>query len=169
METTWATAPLTLIPVFTGPQECGHWSGLIVDRVRIPNIPLQIYQDSLSPSTVRQSSHNLQSSLAGTPLAEAGTQWVTSQSPVQAKKSNDCAVCTCLRFAAYLKAMSDGCIFSGSHGTLRGNVTLTTTLQEMTPTEWGQRAHRHMLESFRNDRINLNDPVITSLLVRFNT
>ena len=172
MESDWTSAPLTLIPIFTGPRNAGHWSGTIMDRTRGERgSGIRVHQDSLTPSAALSMSNMLKSQFAGAPILQnEKVAWVTAGAPVQARLSNDCAVHMCINFASYLKAVLDGCIMSGSGATsITGSgatsITAMSRLNQISPLEWGQQGRRHMLESFRAGRVDLNHPVITSLNV----
>jgi Ulp1 family protease len=168
MKDDWTTSPLILIPIFTGPCKSGHSSGLIVNHTRgATNAGIQVYQDSLSMMTASSTSNMLKTQLTGTPLLNnGGVSWVTADTPVQATGSNDCAAHMCVNFALYLKAVLDGCISLGHNTVLTGNVTATSTLEQISSHKWGQLARRHMLESFRNGRIDCS--MVTLCVMREN-
>jgi hypothetical protein len=168
MEDDWKASPLILILIFTGPCKSGHWSGLIVNRTReAMNAGIWVYQDSVSMMTASSTSNMLKTQLTGTPLLNnGGVSWVTADTPVQATGSNDCAAHMCVNFALYLKAVLDGCISLGHNTVLTGNVTATSTLEQISSHKWGQLAQRHILERFRNGRIDCS--TVTLCIMREN-
>jgi hypothetical protein len=170
VESDWTNAPLILVPTFTGPRDAGHWSGLIVDRIqgRI-GTGICVYQDSLTASTALSASNMLKSQFTDTPVLPRNKEvtWITADTPVQARLSNDCAVHMCINFASYIKAVLDGCILSGCSTTSTTSITASTSrLDQISPLEWGKQGRRHLLESFRAGKVDLNHPVITLLEVR---
>jgi hypothetical protein len=80
----------------------------------------------------------------------------------------------CCQFAAYLKAIVTNSLGPLSLDTREGRssntaITATTQLQQnVRAREWGELAPQHMLESFRNCSLNLDNQAIVTLAVKLN-
>ena len=163
MESNWLTAQIILVPIFTGSIYSGHWSGFTIDR-RIPIGPtgIRVYQDSL-PSQV--SADDLKDRLSRTPLVQDTSIWITANTPVQATGSNDCAVCMCCSFTAYLNAVQQETLLQRGTGDDGGRIGMTMRLNGLSLKDLGLSGRQHIHYSFRNGTINLDDPAIAALAV----
>jgi hypothetical protein len=131
METNWQTAPIILVPIFTGSVFAGHWSGFTVDRmIQIGPTGIRVYKDSLPPQLA---SNDLKRRLSPTPLVEDTNTWVTADTPLQEAGSNNCAVWICCGFTAYLKAAYEKPRLTG----VAGQVAVKMELNGLSTREWG--------------------------------
>jgi Ulp1 family protease len=163
MDTNWETAPIILVPIFTGSLHYGHWSGLIVDRrIQIGSTGIRVYHDSLPPTRARA----LRTTLSNTPLIDTTSPWVTATTPEQHYASNACGAWMCCSFAVYLKATLEQTIIARGTSVENAHVTMEMKLENgLSSREWGRFGRQHIHDSFLNGTINLDDRAITGLTV----
>jgi hypothetical protein len=161
----WETTPIIAIPIFLGPNSHGHWSNLLVDRLASESLPggLRFYAYSLE--SARFSSEEVRQALEETPLSTASNAatWAVASSPIQSHGGNDCGAWQCIKFAAYMKAALNDCLYEES---IDGSSSVTFELRDnMSVREWAVLARRHLLKSLCSGSIDLDDCIVTSIRV----
>lgn len=161
-QSNWVAAPIILISIFSGSNTAGHWSYFVSDR--LTNLKeLMLYADSLSPHHLSQDLQQLLGRdgcciMPGRPDVE----WVVASSPGQA--GSDCAVHTCIKFLAYLKALRGGTLYRYDPAIQHPEVKFELS-NEYTLQDWGQLGRRHLLTSLCRGTIDLDDQVVQNLTV----
>jgi len=142
-----------LIPGFFGHWRSGHWAAIIIDlECAKDEGGALVFIDSYASS--RQSNYNnVEGMFRISPFANA-TRHVLMDSPDQASGSNDCAVFMLGTFA---------------HWALRSDITYSPTKFQLKDgigaASYGCQMRRHIHESIKNLKINLNDQVLHSMLL----
>jgi len=141
-----------LVPAFFGDHKCGHWAAIIVDlECAKEEGGAFVFVDSLE--SMRQSNYASAQKMFRT-SRYANAKKILMDSPYQARGSNDCAVFMLGAFA---------------HWAIRSNIAcLPTTFQlqnGISAADYGSQMRRHVHESIRNSAINLDDPVLHSMLL----
>ena len=121
---------------------------------------LRVYSDSLDEAS---SAEQVRTQFDNTPLqtAQDSPAWVLTDSPRQARGSNDCGIWTCIKQTVYLLALRNGVIPRD----IEGRIGLSFCLKDIDETDFGERGRRHILDSLCRRRIQLQDLVVTSLQV----
>ena len=162
---TWETARTILVPIFSGSNTGGHWSNFLVDRSfqgeATSTRELLVCADSLQPDNMSQS---LRKELVGTPLCpeRPNVEWVVS--PRTGQGPNDCAVHSCVKAAAYLKALEKRSLCAYRKDIVKPKVSFSFS-GKLTLEEWGQLGRRHLLNSLCCGKIDMDDFVINETVV----
>jgi hypothetical protein len=162
MESNWDTAPIILVPIFTGHNKSGHWSNLL--RLGT-SIKCTIYDDSLEEQTARENAEKVRKEIDSTPLLHDRIHWSVARSPVQIGDGNACGVYTALKCAALLKAFADGRLFIID----KNAQTYIATCQmvgDVSVAKFEESGRLHILESLCQGSINLDHPAIATLELR---
>jgi len=162
VESNWDTAPIILVPIFSGHSESGHWSNLF--RLGT-NLKCTIYDDSLGEPVAGENAEKVHQEINRTPLLHDGTHWSIARSPSQSVGGNACGVHTVLKFAALLKALAGANLFVIDQNAPRYTATCQM-VGDMSVAEFEESGRIHMLESLCRGSINLDHPAVASLELR---
>jgi hypothetical protein len=98
----WDSFDVILIPIFVGPESCGHWSMLVCDR-RIHKPGIFTWFDSLpSCSSSFISWEHIKELIMQTDIAKTGAKWIQAKCPEQGGKTMDCGPWSCINGASYI-------------------------------------------------------------------
>lgn len=142
------------LPGFFGVNLCGHWTAIIIDLecAKIEGGAL-VFLDSIA--SCQQSNYkHVKTTFQNSPYAVTRRRYVLIDSPEQAVSSMDCAVFMLGAFA---------------HWALQSNIAHLPTnfrLKDGVSTAiYGCQMRRHIHETIKNCKIDLNDQILRSMLL----
>jgi hypothetical protein len=144
----WHQAATVFVPIFLGPEDCGHWTALVIDR-RHHQDGIFSFADSLgsSSNTVRQTIEQK------TPLFLPGSIWKTVEMLSQAPQSNDCGAFMMLFFASYLKMILGDATVPSNFNKI--SLEFTNSSNVNNTLAFGRDARQFVCDSIREGSIDL--------------